>query len=261
MDKKYLFNNVVEKYEKYRPQYNDEVYEEIFSYSNLANKDKVVEIGCGTGQATKAFLDFNCDVTALEIGNELAKYTMEKYQNHGNFNVINTPFEEFQGPNNHYDLIYSATAFHWIPPEIGYKRALDLLKQGGSIALFWNRPSISKENKCLESEIKQLYTKYLGELDSERPRISKENLYSQVQNELSHYGFIEVEMKTFHNFRILSGEEYTGLLETYSDHMSLHDSIKTPFYCSIRECIKSYGDKIEIINDIDLHLGRKAINK
>lgn len=54
------------------------------------------------------------------------------------------------------DLVYSATAFHWIPEEIGYSKVFSILKSGGVFARFANHPFKDKENPELSHEIDKL---------------------------------------------------------------------------------------------------------
>ena len=53
-----------------------------------------------------------------------------------NVTIKNTSFEAW-GPQK-VDLVISAQAFDWIPPEIAYKKAAASLKGSGSLALFRN---------------------------------------------------------------------------------------------------------------------------
>ena len=49
-------------------------------------------------------------------------------------------FMELELAENSWDGIYSATAFHWLPPEAALEKVLRLLKRQGCLALFWNHP-------------------------------------------------------------------------------------------------------------------------
>ncbi|MFC9708147.1 hypothetical protein ACFTRD_08295 [Paenibacillus sp. NPDC056933] len=57
MESKETFNCIASEYEKYRPTYPDEMFDHIFNYSNALKEDKILEIGCGTGQATSGLVD------------------------------------------------------------------------------------------------------------------------------------------------------------------------------------------------------------
>ena len=41
-----------------------------------------------------------------------------------------------------FDLIYSATAFHWVDSAVGYPKAWRMLKDSGSMAVFWHMSSV-----------------------------------------------------------------------------------------------------------------------
>ncbi|MCP1426290.1 protein-L-isoaspartate O-methyltransferase [Paenibacillus xylanexedens] len=57
MENKETFNFVTNEYERYRPLYPSEMFDDIFTYLNLNKEDSILEIGCGTGQAKES--DFN----------------------------------------------------------------------------------------------------------------------------------------------------------------------------------------------------------
>ncbi|WP_243158968.1 class I SAM-dependent methyltransferase [Clostridium perfringens] len=128
MDKRFTFNEDVMNYEKWRPTYCEELFHDIMEYSKLDRHKKALEIGIGTGQATLPFLKTECDLIAIELGENLAEFSKNKFKDYKNFNILNVPFEDFKCDENTFDLIYSATAFHWIDEKIGYPKALKLLK-------------------------------------------------------------------------------------------------------------------------------------
>jgi ubiquinone/menaquinone biosynthesis C-methylase UbiE len=70
-------------------------------------------IGSGTGLATIGFVDLGFDnVTCIELGQNLAELTREKFKNKPNVNIINSSFETWQGEKRNFDLAISGTAFH-----------------------------------------------------------------------------------------------------------------------------------------------------
>lgn len=120
MDLKLKFNEVTAEYDKWRPTYVPELYADIMAYSGIDQASRVLEIGIGTGQATLPILKTNCHLTAVEIGDELAAYTRTKFSRYKNLEIMNMAFENYECPDNSFDMVYSASAFHWIPEEIGY---------------------------------------------------------------------------------------------------------------------------------------------
>ena len=107
-------------YDKWRPAYVPELYEDIFAYKSIDKASHVLEIGIGTGQATLPFLNTGCHLTAVELGDRLAKIAGEKFHEYPEFKIAVMPFQDYRCADNTFDLIYSASAFHWIPEQIGY---------------------------------------------------------------------------------------------------------------------------------------------
>lgn len=66
-------------YDKSRPDYPKELFEDIFEYVNLQENSNVLEIGIGTGHATLPFLNKGCNVSAVELGDKLARYCAQKF--------------------------------------------------------------------------------------------------------------------------------------------------------------------------------------
>lgn len=112
------FNSVYFEYDKWRPIYVTELYKDIFAFKEINQSSNVLEIGIGTGQATLPILEKGCSLTAIELGNKLSEYTKQKFSDYKNFNIKNMAFQDFECQPNTFDLIFSATAFHWIPEDI-----------------------------------------------------------------------------------------------------------------------------------------------
>ena len=127
----WTFDTVASKYEKFRPGYTDELYKMIFDYITIDNFSNVVEVGIGGGQATLPVLQTGCTLTAIEYGENFSKLCEEKFKEYKNFSVITDKFENVSFADSEYDLVYSASAFHWVPEDIGYSKVYDMLKSGG----------------------------------------------------------------------------------------------------------------------------------
>ena len=131
-----LFSSDVAAYDTGRPGYPDRVYELLQGVCGLGAKSQVLEIGPGTGQATGRLLDLGATVTAVELGPEMAAALEAKFGGR-DLSVLVGAFEEAPLDPESFDLIVAATSFHWVPPETGLPRCADLLRPGGSLALWW----------------------------------------------------------------------------------------------------------------------------
>ena len=257
MDLRLTFDEVPELYDRMRPTYVSELFSDIFSYSKLNKDSRVLEIGIGTGQATLPFLEAGCDVTAIELGSELAEYSIDKYKKYTNLKVINVDFMDYECLENCFDVIYSATAFHWIPEQDGYKKVYNLLKSGGTFARFRNHPYRDKDNELLSEAIENLYKEFFPNANKGNPIEYNVEDAATLSNLSIKYGFNDAEYKMYKRIRTLSSDEYIGLLHTYSDHRALGKDALSKFSDKIADAIYANGEKINIYDTIDLQLARK----
>lgn len=193
-------------------------------------------------------------ITAVELGENLAEYSRQKFLGNPNIKIVNSSFENYED-GQRYDLIYSATAFHWIDPEIGYPKALSMLKEGGSLALFWNRPFAAMEDNPMHVEIQNVYSKYRP--GSAKPKRHGEKDRLKILNAIKSFGFKDTETRLYCGQRNFSADEYIGLLSTYSDHIAMQEDVKRLFEKEIAEIINKLGGTMTIFDTMDLYLAKR----
>jgi len=98
---------------------------------------RVIEVGCGSGQATDDLLPYCSELTALDISESLLSIVRERLSEEPTVKFLHGSFEELNLPESHFDLLVSAQAFHWVNLEVGLPKAARILKDGGRMALFW----------------------------------------------------------------------------------------------------------------------------
>ena len=198
------------------------------------------------------FLNKGCNVTAIELGDKLAKYCQQKFAQFDNFDILNSDFVEAILPENHFDLIFSATAFHWIPKDRGYSKIKSLLKSDGAVALFWNHPFVSNRSDETNLTSMAVYKKYRPN-DKIPTEFDVSKCPEQVR-ELDKYGFTDIKSKLYKRIRKLTSEEYINLIKTYSDHNALPEEVRNAFEKEMKQAIDDAGGKINIYDTIDLYL-------
>ena len=254
------FDTVASTYEKFRPGYTDELYGMIFDYIALHESCRAVEVGIGGGQATLPILRTGCHLTAVEHGEEFSKICKEKFKEYPNFSVITDKFENIDFLDNTYDLVYSASAFHWIPEDIGYTKVYAMLKSGGVFARFANHPYRDRGNLPLSEEMDRIYAEYYYKFHNKKQEVPKEYSGEQAVQRAKiaeKYGFADIKYALFHRTRTFSAKEYSTLLGTYSDHIAIEESIRKEFFSEIENAINNHGGSITVYDTIDLQLARK----
>lgn len=256
----WTFDTAASVYEKFRPLYPDELYKMIFSYITLNKFCYAAEVGIGSGQATLPVLETGCNLTAIEYGKEFSVLCKEKFKKYPNFSIITNKFEDTEFLDNTYDLIYSATAFHWIPENAGYTKVFSMLKNGGVFARFANHPYTDKNNLPLSEELDRIYGKYYYTFYNKKQEVLteyNEEQAVQIAEIAEKYGFTDIKYALFHRTRTFLANEYIALLGTYSDHIAIEESIRKEFFSKIEEAINIYGGSITLYDTIDLQLARK----
>ncbi|MBR6668966.1 MAG: class I SAM-dependent methyltransferase [Clostridia bacterium] len=256
----WTFDTVAATYEKLRPGYVDALYQDVFVYCPLDASSRAVEVGIGGGQATRPILETGCAVTAVEPGAQFCNLCREKFAAYPKFSVINGKFEESDFPPESCDLVYSASAFHWVPEEVGYRKVFDILKPGGAFARFANHPWRDKGNPELATALDEAYAKYYHTYYRSVPRLEDEYTEAQALRRAeiaAKYGFTDIRYMLYRRTRAFSAQEYTMLLGTYSDHIALPEDVRWPFFRAVEEAIEAHGGTIHIYDTIDLQLARK----
>lgn len=257
MDLRFTFNQDAANYDRWRPTYAPRLFESILQHARLDSTCRALEIGIGTGQATPPFLRTGAKLTAVELGADLSEYCKHKFADYSNFDVIHMDFESYPNEENVFDLIYSATAFHWIPEETGYPKALMLLKKGGTLALFWNHPNIHPSNGALSEQIQQVYRTYRP--SSRPPKVFEQKDCSPILDALARYGFTGCSATLFTQTRTFGAQDYIGLLNTYSDHRAMQPDDKTALEQGIAQAIASAGGTLTLQDTMDLYLAKKPV--
>lgn len=121
-------------YDRARPRYPQQLFDDLAELACIDGGRRVLEIGPGTGQATVALASRGCHITAVELSRSLAKLTRRNLSSYPMVEVVTAPFEDWPLPEEPFDTVFAATAFHWLDPEVRVVKSADALRVGGTLA-------------------------------------------------------------------------------------------------------------------------------
>jgi len=133
------FDKVADLYATARRGYPAALYEDLAAFGALGPGARVLEVGCGAGQATGDLAARAGAVVALDPGARLIEAARGRTLA-ANVEFVVGAFEDYAAPDGSFDLVASAQAWHWIPREVAFSRAARLLRPGGWLAVFGHVP-------------------------------------------------------------------------------------------------------------------------
>ncbi len=252
MDKRQLFDTVAELYDAVRPNYPAELIEQIMLLAKLNPNKHILEVGVGTGQISKAFAQQGVPLTGLELGKNLALIASKNLAAFPHVSIVNTAFETWQ-TTKQFDLFLSASAFHWVEPEFGLKRAYELLKPKAHLALVWH---LEDSHETAFYKATTPFFKQFIPTDPTGPQPpAAHKQYKQALLESALFGNLKEHSISWQ--RTYSKLEFIGLLNTFSPNLTLPEEKRQTFNKHIETVIDDFGGTVTRVYKTILFFAQK----
>ena len=243
-----VFDEVPEVYDRVRPSYPDDLFADLVATTGLDERTAVVEVGCGTGQATRSLAALAGSVTAVESGAGMAAVARDRLAALPNVEVETSSFEEWDDRGRRFDLFAAASSWHWIDPAIGWRRAHDLLRPGGWMALLGHvvtrRPD-EPEVFAVTSDLHQRFApgdSGWGDPPLEDEIRSAERSWAPASFPTDLFG--PTILRWYPTVAWFDGAGYADLLRTTSLYRKLAEDVREPLLDAIAERIRTQmGDR------------------
>jgi len=248
MERRLAFGEVAELYDRARPSYPDVLVEEVLAFA--APCRRALEVGAGTGKATRLFGQRGLNVTALEPSGEMASVARRNLADLDNVAIEGSDFEGFNGTGGPFDLIFSAQAWHWVSPDVRYVKARALLRPGGGLALFWNRARW--ESNPLRAKLRAAYERTVPDFGPTPGPMypstdTPPELWGAWQEEVeAAKGFGAPQYRSYNWSQDYSTTSYLDVIQTHSDHIVLGAERLTALLDAVGEVIENAGGKFTL---------------
>jgi SAM-dependent methyltransferase len=204
---------------------------------------RVLEIGCGTGQATLPLAKLGHAITAVELGAEMAAVARRKLAAFPQVQVVVSTFEDWPLPELPFDSVFAATAFNWVDPAVRMTKAADALKPGGTLAVV-STDHIAGGSERLFVDVQRCYERF----DPTTPpglRLLPAAQLPQDSGEFDRSGrFGPVRFARFEWEHEYTTAEYLDLLSTYSGHRAMATDARAGLFRCIAALIDGQGGRI-----------------
>lgn len=252
------FDGVAVLYDEARPGYPEELFDDLTLLSGTGPGSRALEIGCGTGQATVSLVRRGYRVLCVELGENLAAVARGKLAAYPDARVLASSFEEWPPEEEAFDLVVSATAFHWVDPKVRYRKSAEVLRPGGSLALVWNRPDPEGSTEGFSEALDEVHRREAPELAPERrpPRLDRE---PDKAGEMERSGLFARPEERVYRFGVShDAESYIRLLSTFSSHRALDEGTRRRLFAAVARLIEEgHGGRVVEGYRSELYVARK----
>jgi trans-aconitate methyltransferase len=213
-DARLSFDAVVDVYEEIRPTYPETLFDELFAL--LPSRPEIVEVGPGTGQATKDLLARGAVVHAIEIGPSMARRLRSNLPT-ARLQVSVGDFETIDLAPRSVDAVFSASAYHWIAPAAQLDRPAVILRSGGVVAIVGVIQVDSPEDRGFFAAAQPLYERY-GQGHVGPPTPAREGVEPAIQQALARDPrFSTLDVHRWDWDQTYTASEYRKLMRSFSD--------------------------------------------
>lgn len=207
-------------YRRFRPGYPPAIAELVIERARLSPGCRILEIGCGAGQASMLFASLHPRQTCVDPGAALLDQCREACAHLQGFDFVCSTFEDLSAEPASFALIYAATSFHWLERNTRFPKSHALLAPQGCLAVFTDRHTKGR-NDGFFRDVQTVYCEHAPELalpppgNATAPHASPQDARPE-SNPLTH-----VHTSSLDRELVYTSEEYVGLLHTFANHIAL----------------------------------------
>jgi SAM-dependent methyltransferase len=240
LERRATFDEIAELYARGRPRYPEVVIDDVVELAGFGPGSRIVEIGCGTGQATAALAERGLDVTCVELGARLADVARRELTHYPSVRVVNADFEHWRAEAAPYDGVAAFLAFQWVDPKRRYELAAALLRPGGALAVVSAHHVMPPGADPFYFEIQEDY-RAVGMAGDKAPPPPEEIVYLDGEIDASGlFGPVTVRRREWDV--VSTADEHIALIGTYSPHLVLPAEQRQELFDRIRRRIEARPD-------------------
>ena len=237
------FDNVATHYDLARPSYPQALFDEFFAHTKDST---VIEVGSGTGQATISLIQRSSEVHCIEPGNNLFGFLSDKFSGEPSVKLFKGFFEEFQ-TDEKFDVIFSASAIHWVPKETAYQRFKELLNPDGRVLFVWHQPIL--EN-CVYELIEQVVKPKISDFRIPNWSDGEQSAFHRGYDDFCSRGFADCQLKVYEEVVTLLPDKLVDLVWSYMSYVETEKYERDAMLDAFKSGIKNLGRDAFTVNNV-----------
>ncbi len=219
------------------------MFADLVTITGLRAASTVLEVGCGTGQATRSLAAIGCSVTGVEPGTGMAEVAGDRLAGFPNVRIEVSSFESWDDHGRRFDALVAASSWHWVEPSVGWRRAHEVLDPGGWMALLGHVVVRRPGEREVYAETADLHE----QLSPGNPDWGDPPLEEEVRATNEGWGpdmdpgglFGPTIVRWYPTVQWFDGDGFADLLRSSSPYRRLDSDIREPLLAAIAERIKT----------------------
>ena len=250
MEQRFTFNKVAELYDRARAGYPQALYDDLMEFANLSAGDSVLEVGCGAGKATEALARRGLNVVALDPGPDMIAAAWRRLGPTKSVRFVQTTFEVWPIEAGAFRLVAAAQSWHWVDPNVRFRKASEALAPDGTLAVFGTAPGPIPPpfHEALE-KVYALHAPGLGGPPPEHAYLPS----GPFPHDFDLSGlFGQAVHKSYPWSRLFSARSYVEYLATVSRYQLIDEKRRKDLLAAIAEAIDANGGGFD--TPVETHL-------
>lgn len=243
-EQRLVFGEVADLYDAVRPSYPGDLVDTVVGL--IGGEGLAIDAGCGTGKAAVLLAERGLSGIGVEPSAEMAAVARRRLASFPAWRIEESNFEEFAGDDGSADLVTAAQSWHWMDPDRRLGQAHRLLRPGGWLALWWNRPATPTAAETMQ-RIDAVYERITPDLGYRLPGRKGRPPTGDAAGL-----FGEPIERAFPWATSYTSAQYCDLMSTQSDHRLLAPEVRDELLRGIKEVIDLDGGTVEVEYATDL---------
>lgn len=253
-----MFGKVADEYDRGRPGYPGALITDVLALCDPSTP-RVLEVGAGTGRATRLLAAAGMPVVAIEPSSEMAAIAERELAHLRNVEVSVGKFEEWSPDTERFGLVAAAQAWHWVSPGVRTERAHGLLSDRGALAVFWTHPCW--EQVGCRTRLVEIHQQYAPTLVGRGPWFPGYD--GPARGEQPHRSeldglFGDLEVQPYPWSQAYDADAFLDLMRSFPEYNFVDEANRGALFDSVAEEIQREGGSLTVEFETVLYSARRV---